>query len=353
MNHESCQLEESSSTYASTTPMTSISSHQSSLSLSSLSSDTLVKPKRLCMYFHSPNGCRNGDNCRFAHDYNSISSQSYKSAHTSNPQLNGMTSRFSQQSFASNDSNFMNIPSQNADTNTSMLSNMSSIDIKSSVNIAQQQQIFLEHMQLTNNGQMQYKNLIPFQPNPNPMTLLPQSSPTLQPVVQIPQIQMPTTHQILSSNPNQTFFKDLKFQESNLNAPAFQVGAYLNKNSQYTNGFVNSESFELGIRTIQHYENPQFQQLLYRHLQIFPMLPPPMLVDIPHGNPIYSIDVECVATGIQHNARSVAQVALVDEWSRPVFNVLIQQEKPVLSYLTPLTGLNKESIDHYGLPLGQ
>jgi hypothetical protein len=63
--------------------------------------------------------------------------------------------------------------------------------------------------------------------------------------------------------------------------------------------------------------------------------------------------VECVATGVQHNARSVAQVALVDEWGRPIFNVLIKQEKPVASYLTPLTGLTKEAIDSYGLPLGE
>jgi len=49
----------------------------------------------------------------------------------------------------------------------------------------------------------------------------------------------------------------------------------------------------------------------------------------------------------------VAQVALVDEWGRPIFNVLIKQEKPVASYLTPLTGLTKEAIDSYGLPLGK
>lgn len=81
--------------------------------------------------------------------------------------------------------------------------------------------------------------------------------------------------------------------------------------------------------------------------------PPPLIINIPPNHPIYSIDVECVATGTQHNARSIAQVALVDEWGRPVFNVLIQQEKPVVSYLTPLTGLTKEMLDTYGLPLGK
>jgi len=57
--------------------------------------------------------------------------------------------------------------------------------------------------------------------------------------------------------------------------------------------------------------------------------PPPVIVQLPPGHPVYSIDVECVATGTQHNARAVAQVALVDEWQRPVFNVLIKQVRPI------------------------
>jgi hypothetical protein len=81
--------------------------------------------------------------------------------------------------------------------------------------------------------------------------------------------------------------------------------------------------------------------------------PNPIIVNIPPNLPIYSIDVECVATGIQHNSRSVAQVALVDAWSRPLFNVYIKQEKPVVSYLTELTGLTKEVLDTYGIPLGK
>jgi hypothetical protein len=80
--------------------------------------------------------------------------------------------------------------------------------------------------------------------------------------------------------------------------------------------------------------------------------PPPVLINIPPGQPVYSIDVECVATGVQHNARSIAQVALVDEWNRVIFSVYIKQDVPVLSYLYPLTGLTKEVLDQYGLPLG-
>eukprot|EP00596_Hydrurales_sp_CCMP1899_P000881 CAMPEP_0119042992 /NCGR_PEP_ID=MMETSP1177-20130426/16325_1 /TAXON_ID=2985 /ORGANISM="Ochromonas sp, Strain CCMP1899" /LENGTH=305 /DNA_ID=CAMNT_0007010135 /DNA_START=140 /DNA_END=1057 /DNA_ORIENTATION=- len=81
--------------------------------------------------------------------------------------------------------------------------------------------------------------------------------------------------------------------------------------------------------------------------------PPTILINLPPGHPVYSIDVECVATGVQHNARSIAQVALVDEWSRPVFSVLIKQDMPVYSYITELTGLTKEILDSHGLSLAE
>lgn len=76
-------------------------------------------------------------------------------------------------------------------------------------------------------------------------------------------------------------------------------------------------------------------------------------VNIPPGHPVFSIDVECVATGVQHNSRSVAQVSLVDEWCRPLYNAYIQQDKPVVSYLTELTGITKEILDTRGRPLGK
>ena len=56
---------------------------------------------------------------------------------------------------------------------------------------------------------------------------------------------------------------------------------------------------------------------------------------------------------MNHNARSVAQVAIVDEWGRTVFNVFIKQDAPVLSYITELTGLRKEILDQYGLPMAE
>ena len=56
-------------------------------------------------------------------------------------------------------------------------------------------------------------------------------------------------------------------------------------------------------------------------------------------------------TGTQHNARAVAQVALVDEWLRPVCNLYVKSDIPVVSYLTELTGLTKEIIDQQGQPI--
>jgi RNA exonuclease 4 len=81
--------------------------------------------------------------------------------------------------------------------------------------------------------------------------------------------------------------------------------------------------------------------------------PPPIIINIQPGCPVFSIDVECVATAAEHNARSVAQIAVVDEWGRPVLNVLIKQEQPVASYITELTGLTEELINTHGVPLSE
>jgi hypothetical protein len=39
--------------------------------------------------------------------------------------------------------------------------------------------------------------------------------------------------------------------------------------------------------------------------------PPPVILDVDRKN-VFSIDVECVASGTKHNDRVVAQIALVD-----------------------------------------
>eukprot|EP00958_Prasinococcus_capsulatus_P010394 scaffold1012_cov418-Prasinococcus_capsulatus_cf.AAC.10 len=66
------------------------------------------------------------------------------------------------------------------------------------------------------------------------------------------------------------------------------------------------------------------------------------------SGPLFSIDVECVATGKEHNARAVAQIALVNAAEQPVLNLYVKPAAPVESYLTPLTGLTKEILDKYG-----
>ena len=61
----------------------------------------------------------------------------------------------------------------------------------------------------------------------------------------------------------------------------------------------------------------------------------------------FSIDVECVATGNEHNARDVAQIALVDQFERCLLNVYVKppEGKKVHSYLTPLTGLTEGVLE--------
>jgi hypothetical protein len=78
----------------------------------------------------------------------------------------------------------------------------------------------------------------------------------------------------------------------------------------------------------------------------------------------YCIDVECVATGTDHNARAVGQISLVvrftiglqlgrgretgatslwgaclqNQFEQVLFNEYVVPDKPIVSYLTPLTG---------------
>ena len=57
------------------------------------------------------------------------------------------------------------------------------------------------------------------------------------------------------------------------------------------------------------------------------------------------IDVECVATGYRHDERSVASVAIVDKDERVLLRKKVKPDKPVVSYITPLTGLQKGDLD--------
>ena len=74
-----------------------------------------------------------------------------------------------------------------------------------------------------------------------------------------------------------------------------------------------------------------------------------------HVAKYFSIDVECVATGKEHNAREVAQIALVDQFERCLLNVYVETPDgaTVHSYLTPLTGITAELIEANGVSLAE
>uniref|UniRef100_A0A7S3JUD6 C3H1-type domain-containing protein n=1 Tax=Aureoumbra lagunensis TaxID=44058 RepID=A0A7S3JUD6_9STRA len=65
--------------------------------------------------------------------------------------------------------------------------------------------------------------------------------------------------------------------------------------------------------------------------------------------PTFALDVECVATGITHNDRSVAQIGVVDADFNVVFNAYVKPSKSVISYLTPLTGIHAQLIQEKGI----
>lgn len=73
----------------------------------------------------------------------------------------------------------------------------------------------------------------------------------------------------------------------------------------------------------------------------------------PPQGPVFSIDVECVATSTQHNARAVAQISLVDAYERVHCNLYVRPEVAVASYLQPLTGLTAELLNTHGRPLAE
>lgn len=60
----------------------------------------------------------------------------------------------------------------------------------------------------------------------------------------------------------------------------------------------------------------------------------------------FCVDVECVATDHTHNGRAVALVAVVDYDERKVLREIVQPDKEVVSYLTPLTGIRAGDLDN-------
>mmetsp|Transcript_12324 Transcript_12324/g.39678 ORF Transcript_12324/g.39678 Transcript_12324/m.39678 type:complete len:350 (+) Transcript_12324:574-1623(+) len=84
-----------------------------------------------------------------------------------------------------------------------------------------------------------------------------------------------------------------------------------------------------------------------------PHRPPPALIHVPDGAPVFSIDVECVASGPQHHDRVIGSIALVNHGCEEVLHLLVLPDVPVASYLTPLTGLTAERLQAEGRPLAE
>lgn len=109
---------------------------------------------------------------------------------------------------------------------------------------------------------------------------------------------------------------------------------------------------------------PNMGQMQYQQQMPYPqqmMFPPPPAQAAHSGQPggssaqsssgrYFSLDVECVATSVQHNGRSVAQLALVDMACQPLLNIYVKPVEEVVSYLTPLTNLTKQLLDEQGVP---
>jgi hypothetical protein len=123
---------------------------------------------------------------------------------------------------------------------------------------------------------------------------------------------------------------------------------------------TSKNSFQQNSPRRQNYQQQRQQQqypappnFAYQHMAMVSPPPPPMFVQVPPEQPVYCIDVECVATGIHHNSRAVAQIAMVDQWNRVIYNEYIKQDIPVVSYLTELHGITKELIEEKGIILGK
>lgn len=81
----------------------------------------------------------------------------------------------------------------------------------------------------------------------------------------------------------------------------------------------------------------------------YPQMMPGQMMPNMYRPPVathYSIDVECVATGMGHNDREVAQIGMVDEYGNQLGNWYVKPTKEVTSYLTSLTGITKETFEN-------
>ena len=58
-----------------------------------------------------------------------------------------------------------------------------------------------------------------------------------------------------------------------------------------------------------------------------------------------SLSVHCVATGVRHDERAVCYVALVDYDENILLEKKVKPDNPIVSYLTPLTGIKAGDLD--------
>ncbi len=58
-----------------------------------------------------------------------------------------------------------------------------------------------------------------------------------------------------------------------------------------------------------------------------------------------ALKVGCVATGFRHDARAVCSVVVVDYDENALLQAIVKPKSPVVSYLTPLTGVKEGDLD--------
>ena len=59
----------------------------------------------------------------------------------------------------------------------------------------------------------------------------------------------------------------------------------------------------------------------------------------------FCVTAKCVATGKRHDDRAVCSVVVMDEHEKVVLRKTVKPDKPVFSYLTPLTGIREGDLD--------
>merc|ERR1712224_683237 len=65
------------------------------------------------------------------------------------------------------------------------------------------------------------------------------------------------------------------------------------------------------------------------------------------------LKVERIASGKSHNDRTVAQIVLIDQNERLVFQAFVKPQITVTSYLKKFTGLTEELVDTLGIDLNE